>query len=355
MEMTDLRPFVDGELLRRPIVIAGPCSAETERQTLDTARQLSDIGIKIFRAGIWKPRTKPGNFEGVGSIGLRWLRKVKAETGMLTATEVATRSHVAAALRAGVDILWIGARTTANPFAVSEIAEALRPYPETPVFVKNPLAPDLEAWIGAFERLYSAGIRRLGAVHRGFSSFDHDIYRNPPDWRVPIELHRRLPGLPLLADPSHITGRRSMVPIVAQEAMDLGFDGLMIESHINPECAWSDKQQQLTPQELKSLLDSLTLRDSKMPSEMLEQLRARIDRLDGELVRTLASRMQVSEEIGSYKRSAGMAVVQQGRYRALMEERIEQATRLGLSEEFMRDIFQRIHAESVRLQLNPDR
>lgn len=351
MELTDLKPFIPDELNRRPIVIAGPCSAETEEQTLRTALELRRLGVGIFRAGIWKPRTKPGNFEGVGSIGLRWLRKVKGATGMLVTTEVATASHVAAALKAGVDILWIGARTTANPFAVNEIAEALRGCPQMPVIVKNPMAPDLEAWIGALERFYRVGLRRLAAVHRGFSSFDHDIYRNPPDWRVPIELHRRLPELPIIADPSHISGRRDLVPVVAQEAMDLGFDGLMIETHIDPDCAWSDKEQQLTPEMLGHLLESLQLRSSTTPSELLEQLRSRIDRLDSELVRILSARMQVSLEIGDYKRSNGMAVVQEERYKALMEERVQHAARLGLSEAFMRDMFQRIHAESVRLQL----
>ncbi len=338
-----------------PTIIAGPCSAETESQTLGTARLLADAGIRIFRAGIWKPRTHPGNFEGVGTPGLRWLRRVKSETGMLTATEVATPIHVADALRAGVDILWIGARTSANPFAISEIAEALKSSPDTPVLVKNPLAPDLEAWIGTFQRLYRTGIRRLGAIHRGFSQFGQNAYRNNPDWRVPIELHRRLPGLPILVDPSHISGRRDLVASLSQQALDLGFDGLMIESHINPECAWSDKAQQITPSDLGTLIRSLHPREASVESEHLDMLRRRIDMIDTEIIRLLSQRMATSSEIGDYKRTHGMQVVQEARYNSLMEERIAEAARTGLSAEFMRGIFQAIHAESVKIQLGETR
>lgn len=344
-------PFPPEMCGRRPLVIAGPCSAETEEQVLSTARALAACGIRIFRAGIWKPRTKPGNFEGIGAPGLRWLRKVKAETGMLVATEVATALHVSDALRAGVDILWIGARTTANPFAVSELAEALSASPDTPVLVKNPMAPDLEAWIGAFERLSRAGIRRLGAVHRGFGHFGPSKYRNEPDWRVPIELHRRLPELPILVDPSHIGGKRDLVGPLSQEAMDLGFDGLMVESHVCPGCAWSDKEQQLTPADLLEMLSSLAVRGGNVPSEHIEMLRGRIDRIDAELIDILRRRMETSVEIGRCKREAAIPVVQELRYQSLMGERIAEAARLGLSEPFMRELFQTIHAESVRLQL----
>lgn len=354
-EITDLKPIFPASG-QRPLVIAGPCSAETYEQTVDTALALAEIGISIFRAGIWKPRTHPGNFEGVGARGLVWLKKVKQLTGMAVATEVATPAHARAALKAGIDILWIGARTTANPFALSELAEVLADYPDTPVLVKNPLAPDLEAWIGAFQRLHLAGLRRLAAVHRGFSHFDQSIYRNSPDWRVPIELHRRIPQLPIIVDPSHIAGRRPLVASLSQQALDLGFDGLMIESHISPSCAWSDKDQQLSPADLKTMLSRLIVRDSSSPcSDRLERLRMKIDQLDLELLHLLHNRMQTSLEIGAYKRAHAMPVVQEERYNSLMEERIAQAERLDLSPDFMRDIFQRIHAESVRLQLlNPD-
>lgn len=347
----DLSPFPAELSGRRPIVIAGPCSAETEEQVLSTARGLAAAGVRIFRAGIWKPRTKPGNFEGIGAPGLKWLRKAKAETGMLVATEVATAIHTADALRAGIDMLWIGARTTANPFAVSEIAEALRGCGDVPVLVKNPVAPDLEAWIGAFERLSRAGIKRLGAVHRGFGHFGPSKYRNLPEWRVPIELRRRMPELPVLVDPSHIGGKRALVAPLAQEAMDLGFDGIMVECHVRPECAWSDKEQQLTPDDAVRLLGSLVVRGGESSSERLDMLRHRIDMLDSELIDILRRRMETSTEIGEYKREHSMPVVQEGRYRALMEERIAEAAGLGLSEAFMRGLFQAVHAESVRLQL----
>lgn len=342
-------PFPDADS-GRGVVIAGPCSAETEEQVMSTARQLADAGVGIFRAGIWKPRTKPGNFEGVGARGLAWLRKVKAATGMKTATEVATRAHVAAALRAGVDYLWIGARTTGNPFAVDDIAAALKSAPDTPVLVKNPVGPDLEAWIGALQRLAAAGITRLAAVHRGFSRFGPSPYRNEPEWRIPIELHRRLPGLPILVDPSHIGGSRELVAPLAQEALDLHFSGLMIESHCNPACAWSDAGQQLLPADLASLLSSLVPRRGDAPSEKLDMLRAGIDAIDTQLLALLRRRMDASLEIGDYKRLHAMPVVQEKRYKALMEERVAQGEAQGLSAGFLRELFQTIHAESVRVQ-----
>ena len=236
---------------QRPIVIAGPCSAETEEQVMETARGIADKGIKLFRAGIWKPRTKPGGFEGIGAEGLQWLKRVKKETGMYVATEVATKDHVFEALKAGIDVLWIGARTTVNPFAVQEIADALKGV-DVPVLIKNPVNPDLELWIGAFQRLYGAGIRRLGAIHRGFSSYDKKMYRNLPLWHIPIELRRRMPNLPIFCDPSHIGGKRELIAPLCQQAMDLSFDGLIIESHCNPDCAWSDASQQITPDVLSA-------------------------------------------------------------------------------------------------------
>ena len=289
MEMNDLQPIIlPGIPARRPLVIAGPCSAETEEQVLAAARALAAQEVKIFRAGIWKPRTKPGGFEGVGVEGLRWLQRVKAETGMYVSTEVATERHVFEALKAGVDLLWIGARTSANPFAMQELAGALRGV-DIPVLVKNPVNPDLELWIGAIERLYNAGLRRLGAIHRGFSSYDRTIYRNQPQWHIPIELRRRLPQLPLLCDPSHIGGKRELIAPLSQEAMDLGFDGLIVESHCTPDEAWSDKQQQVTPDVLCFMLHTLVVRETTQTTEPLAELRQQIDRLDDELGSTRKS------------------------------------------------------------------
>ena len=265
--MNDIQPItLPGIDPRRPLVIAGPCSAETEEQVLDTARSLAAEGIRICRAGLWKPRTKPGGFEGVGEAGIAWLQRVKRETGMYTSTEVATREHVATALKGGVDLLWIGARTAANPFAMQEIADALRGT-DVPVLVKNPVSPDLELWIGAIERIYNAGIRRIGAIHRGFTSIDKSLYRNHPMWAIPIELHRRLPRLPIFCDPSHIGGKRELIAPLSQQAMDLGFDGLIIEAHCSPDCAWSDKAQQVTPEALAYIIRNLVIRDESITTE----------------------------------------------------------------------------------------
>ena len=279
MEMKIEPLALPGVDTQRPIVIAGPCSAETEEQVLETAQGLASRGVKIFRAGIWKPRTKPGGFEGIGAEGLAWLKKVKKETGMLVSTEVATKDHVFEALKAGIDILWIGARTTVNPFAVQEIADALKGV-DVPVLIKNPVNPDLELWIGAFERLYGAGIHRLGAIHRGFSSYDKKIYRNLPLWHIPIELRRRMPDLPIFCDPSHIGGKRELVAPLCQQAMDLSFDGLIVESHCNPDCAWSDASQQITPDVLDYVLNLLVIRDVNQTTENLTALRRQIDGID---------------------------------------------------------------------------
>lgn len=335
---------------KRPVVIAGPCSAETEEQVMATARELAKNGVKIFRAGIWKPRTKPGGFEGVGEQGLAWLKRVKEETGMLVATEVATKQHVNAALDAGVDVLWIGARTSANPFAMQEIADALEGK-DVPVLVKNPVNPDLELWIGAMQRLYNAGLRRIGAIHRGFSAYGKHLYRNMPQWHIPIELRRRLPNLTIFCDPSHIGGKRELVAPLSQQAMDMGFDGLIIESHCEPDSAWSDKSQQVTPEVLNFILHTLVVRDSVQTTESLALLRQQIDQIDSELLEALSKRMRVSREIGQYKKEHSMPVVQTGRYDDILNSRARSAEELGMSGEFMKVVYQAIHEESVRQQI----
>lgn len=351
--MTDLKPILSEETgAIHPLIIAGPCSAETEEQVLSTARELARNGVKIFRAGIWKPRTKPGGFEGIGREGLPWLAKVKDETGMLTATEVATRQHVEDALGAGVDILWIGARTSANPFAMQEIADALKDAgKDVPVFVKNPVNPDLELWIGALQRLYNAGIHRLGAIHRGFSAYGKHLYRNMPQWHIPIELRRRFPNLTLICDPSHIGGKRELVAPLSQQALDMGFDGLIIESHCDPDCAWSDKAQQVTPEVLNFILNTLVLRDATVTTESLTLLRQQIDELDNELLEVLNKRMRVSREIGQYKKEHRMPVLQIGRHDEIMQTRARLAEEMGMSGEFMRTVLAAIHEESVRQQI----
>ncbi len=318
LELEPLR--LPGVEAKRPIVIAGPCSAETEEQVVDTATQLAAKGIRIFRAGIWKPRTKPGGFEGVGAVGLPWLQRVQKELGMLVSTEVATPRHVEAALEAGVDILWIGARTVANPFAMQELADSLRGA-DVPVLVKNPVNPDLELWIGGLERINGAGIKRLGVIHRGFSSYDKRIYRNLPMWHIPIELRRRIPHLPIFGDPSHIGGVRELVAPLSQQAMDLGFAGLIVESHCTPDSAWSDAKQQVTPDVLDFILDKLIIRDIKQTTESLETLRRQIDEIDNSVIELLAKRMRISREIGQYKREHNMTVVQTGRYTEILDKR----------------------------------
>ena len=351
--MENIQPLaIDGVELSKPIIISGPCSAETEEQVLETANQLARKGVKILRAGIWKPRTKPGGFEGVGVPGLAWLNKARQETGMKISTEVANCSHVEAALEYDLDLLWIGARTSANPFAMQEIADALRESgKDIPVLVKNPVNPDLELWIGALERLYNAGIKRLGVIHRGFSTYGEHIYRNHPQWRIPLELRIRYPQIPIICDPSHIGGKRELIASLSQQALDMGFDGLIIESHCNPDCAWSDKNQQITPEVLSVILDNLVYRDAPAPAESLMQLRRQIDQLDNELIEVLAKRMNISREIGAYKRDHNMPVVQPNRYGDIMNTRILAAKSMGIGEEFMRTLLSAIHEESVRLQV----
>ncbi len=340
-------PGVDAQ---RPILIAGPCSAETEEQVMDAATQLASKGVKIFRAGIWKPRTKPGGFEGIGAVGLQWLKRVKKETGMYVTTEVATKDHVFEALKAGIDILWIGARTTVNPFAVQEIADALKGT-DIPVLVKNPVNPDLELWIGAFERLYRAGLRRLGAIHRGFSSYEKKIYRNLPLWHIPIELRRRMPNLPIFCDPSHIGGKRELIAPISQQAMDLSFDGLMIESHPTPDDAWSDAAQQITPDVLDYVINLLVIRNETQTTENLAELRRQIDGVDEQLLELLTKRMRISREIGIYKKEHNMPILQSPRYSEILEKRSDMGLVMGLSTEFVKEILKEIHEESIRQQM----
>lgn len=335
-----------------PIIVAGPCSAETEQQTLDTAHALSEMGVKVFRAGLWKPRTRPGSFEGVGDSGLPWLIKVRQETGMAVATEVATTEHVRAALDAGIDILWIGARTTANPFAMQEIADQLRGHEEVTVLVKNPVNPDLELWLGALQRVMGAGITRLAAVHRGFSSAGAHIYRNDPQWHIPFELRRHAPGMTILCDPSHIGGKREFVEPLSQLALDAGFDGLMIECHCDPDHAMSDSAQQVAPDELNVILNRLVVRSGAPIEDELGLLRQQIDDCDHELLAVLARRMSVSREIGHFKKTHNLRVVQPARYQDVMKARLAEGAALGLPEDFTQRVIQAIHEESVRQQLD---
>ena len=347
LELEPLRLPSDNE---RPFVIAGPCSAETEEQVMTTARQLANYGCHMFRAGIWKPRTKPGGFEGNGEKALPWMQQVKKETGMLTATEVATPEHVELALKYGIDVLWVGARTTANPFAMQALADALKGT-DVPVLVKNPTNPDLELWIGALERLNLAGIKRLGAIHRGFSSYDNKIYRNLPTWQIPIELHRRIPDLPIVNDPSHIGGRRELIAPLCQQAMDLGFDGLTVASHCDPDKAWSDAKQQVTPDVLDYILSLLVIRDETVTTEGIVQLRKQIDEIDNQLMEMLSKRMRVCREIGHYKKEHNMTVLQTSRYNEILDKRGAQGALCGMAPEFVAKVFENIHEESVRQQI----
>lgn len=349
----ELEPLVlEEELFSKPIFMAGPCSAETEEQVMNTARPLAEMGIKIFRAGIWKPRTRPSAFEGVGPVGLKWLQRVKKETGMLVATEVANVKHVYEALKYGVDIIWIGARTSANPFAVQDIADSLRGV-NIPVMVKNPVNPDVDLWIGAIERINNAGIRRMAAIHRGFSSYDRTLYRNVPQWQIPIELRRRIPRMPIITDPSHICGNRELLFDISQKAMDLNFDGLIIETHCNPDKALSDAKQQVTPDELKKILDRLILRDPEVKEELmltLAVLRDQIDKLDDKVINLLEERMLVSEKIGNYKKENNITILQTKRWDDMLKSRLSLGTRKGLSEEFIIKLFRSIHQESINHQ-----
>ena len=339
---------------KRPVIISGPCSAETEEQMMGTAKALAVTGkIDILRAGIWKPRTRPNSFEGVGTIGLPWLVQAGKETGLRTTTEVANAKHTEDALKAGVDILWIGARTTVNPFSVQEIADVLKGV-DIPVMVKNPLNPDLALWLGAIERLNQSGIDKLAAIHRGFSSFEKTSYRNIPRWEYPIELMRKYPELPIICDPSHIGGNRDLIEMISQKAMDLNMAGLMIESHLSPDDAWSDAKQQITPRSLVSIVDDLIIRSkSTTDQEFLDQLallRSQIDEIDEEIIQKIGARMKVAIEIGKYKRDNDVTILQVNRWDEIVRERKQLAGALGLSDGFTEKLLKIIHKESISQQ-----
>ncbi|HLP13691.1 MAG TPA: chorismate mutase [Flavobacteriales bacterium] len=352
MDVKSLSEFIP--FSHKPFLVAGPCSAETEEQVYQTASQLADIqNVKILRSGIWKPRTRPNSFEGMGEKALPWLVKAAKDHGFLSATEVANSHHVELCLKAGVDILWIGARTTVNPFTVQEIADALQGV-DKPVFIKNPVNPDIELWVGAIERIYNTGNRKIVAVHRGFSTAEKYEYRNAPMWEIPIELKRRFPKLPLICDPSHIAGKRSLLQKVSQKALDLDVDGLMIETHIDPDKALSDAQQQITPLQLTQLLSKLVYKqqDGLTPHEHagLEKLRLEIDELDEKIIALLADRMRISQKIGVYKKAHQMTTLQLERWRHIFESRTKQGTNLGLTERFLQKFLENLHKESIKRQ-----
>jgi len=349
----ELRTWLDDFHLNHPLVIAGPCSAETEDQVLKIAHELKNSDVSIFRAGIWKPRTRPGGFEGVGEIGLKWLQKAKAETGLLMATEVATAAHVKLALEHDIDVLWIGARTTVNPFAVQEIADALQGTDKI-VLLKNPVNPDLSLWIGGLERLYNANIKKLGVIHRGFSTYEKTKYRNNPEWQIAIDLQNRFPDLPLICDPSHITGKRDMIQEVSQQALDLNYDGLIIETHIDPDNAWSDAAQQVTPATLKQMFINLRVRkisdDESEYNQKMAKLRMQIDEFDGKLLEILGNRMKVADKIGLLKKEKNVAILQNQRWNEILGKMILEGEEKGLSNEFVMHLFKAIHQESITHQ-----
>ena len=341
-------------LSKRPLIISGPCSAETREQVLATAERLAATGsVDLLRAGIWKPRTKAGNFEGVGSVGLEWLREAKVLTGLPVTVEVANPRQLEEALRQEVDVIWIGARTTANPFSVQELADALRGV-KIPVLIKNPVNPDLDLWIGALERVSMAGIEQIGLVHRGFSSYSATQYRNPPMWPLAIEMKLRYPHLPMICDPSHICGRRDLLQDICQKAIDLDYDGLMIESHISPDSAWSDAAQQITPEQVGQLLNALTWRSAELPPgeghRRLEKLRQEINELDEEVVRLLGKRMQLAEFIGGYKKDHNITILQPNRWNEILERALQSGGDLGLSRDFIVRFFEAVHLESINRQ-----
>ena len=350
---TENKKWLDDFNLNHPLVIAGPCSAETEEQVLKIAHELKNSDVSIFRAGIWKPRTRPGGFEGVGAIGLKWLQKAKAETGLLMAIEVANATHVQLALEHDIDVLWIGARTTVNPFAVQEIADALKNTNKI-VLVKNPVNPDLALWIGGVERLYNAGIKNLGVIHRGFSTYEKTKYRNIPEWQLAIELQNRFPDLPLICDPSHITGKRDMIQEVSQQALDLNYDGLIIETHIDPDNAWSDAPQQVTPTVLKQIFKDLRIRKETDNADdynnRLAKHRIDIDEYDTKLLEILGKRMKIADKIGALKKEKNVAVLQNKRWNEILGKMILDGEEKGLSEEFILKIFKAIHQESISHQ-----
>ena len=340
-------------ITRQPAIIAGPCSAETEEQLLETCLALAEVGVDAFRAGVWKPRTRPGMFEGNGEIALSWIQTVKKYTKIPFSVEVATPQHVELALKYGVEILWIGARTTVNPFNVQDLADCLRGV-DVPVMIKNPVNPDLSLWIGAIERIYNAGIRKITAIHRGFSGMNQDKYRNAPTWQIPLELRRMFPEIPLICDPSHITGRRDLIESVSQKALDLNYDGLMIETHPNPDTAWSDAKQQITPARLKEILKNLKIRneviDNSFVINQLEEIRSKIDTIDRELLEVLMTRMNLVEQIGTYKKDHHMTVFQRERWNEIFNSRAEWAEQMQLNKKFVTQLFELIHVESIKKQ-----
>jgi chorismate mutase len=353
MENTNFRKWLDEMNLDHPLVIAGPCSAETEEQVMKVAHELKNSDATMFRAGIWKPRTRPGSFEGNGAVALPWMKRVKEETGLLTAIEIANAQHAKLALEFGIDVLWIGARTAVNPFAVQEIAEALRGT-EKIVLVKNPINPDLALWIGAIERFFKMGVKNIGAIHRGFSSFRPSKYRNIPSWQIAIDLKTKFPNLPIINDPSHITGNRDLIQEVSQTALDLKFDGLMIETHCTPDKAWSDAAQQITPNRLKEILEDLRIRKDSFEKEeyisRLNAIRQEINAKDDQLLETLSERMELVHNIGQAKKESNVAVLQSSRWHEILEKVVVKAAEQGLSREFIEKIFKAIHQESISHQ-----
>ena len=349
----ELRTWLDNLNLGHPLVIAGPCSAETEEQVLTIANALKDSDVNYFRAGIWKPRTRPGNFEGIGALGLKWLQRVKEETGLKTATEVANRAHVELALEHDIDMLWIGARSTVSPFIVQEIADALKGTDKV-VLVKNPVNPDLALWLGAIERLATSDIKKLGVIHRGFSTYEKTKYRNNPEWQLPIELQNRFPDLPLILDPSHIAGNRDLIFDISQTALDLNFDGLMIETHHNPEKAWSDAAQQVTPESLIRIMKDLKIRKETTPeaeyTTAINNLRAQIDVVDNQIIELLGKRMIVADGIGKLKKANNVSVLQTKRWNEILGKMVLEGQEKGLSEEFILKMFKVIHQESINHQ-----
>ena len=354
MEITkENRKWLDDLELNHPVVIAGPCSAETEEQVLKIAHSLKNTDVSFFRAGIWKPRTRPGMFEGVGALGLKWLQRVKEETGLKIATEVANTDHVKLALEHGIDMLWIGARSTVSPFIIQEIADELEGTDKI-ILVKNPVNPDLPLWIGALERLQRAGIKNLGVIHRGFSTYEKTKYRNIPEWQLAIELQNKFPNLPLICDPSHITGKRDLIFDVSQTALDLNFDGLMIETHCNPDAAWSDAAQQITPEQLIKIMANLRIRNTSVNEKnyvsQLGDLRSRIDIIDDQLLDLLKKRMDIADEIGALKKTNNVAILQNTRWHEILGKVILEGEQRNLSEEFVIQVFKAIHQESINRQ-----
>lgn len=337
----------------RPILIAGPCSAETEEQVMETARGLKNVGIDLFRAGIWKPRTRPGAFEGVGAVGLKWLQKVKEETGMKVTTEVANTQHVFDALKHGIDVFWIGARTSVNPFSVQEVADALKGL-DVPVLIKNPINADLKLWIGAIERIYKAGIKRIGVIHRGFSYHGEAKFRNTPLWQLPIELKRQFPDLQIICDNSHICGRRDLLQSVAQQALDLNYDGLMTEVHPTPDDAWSDAKQQITPHRFGVMVKEFVIREQTTDNlsflKTIDYLRHRIDEIDDQIMDLMGKRMEVADQIGAYKKENNISILQPARWNEILEHAVQQGKEKGLSKKFIETVLRAIHEESISHQ-----